>query len=447
VDYTGVAALKSKVLEALYRHFRDRHLAAGSPRDQAFRDFVAAGGDRLRHFAIFEALRGRFRGADGSLLTWRDWPADYGNPDAPAVSGFAAQHGAAVDFHCYLQWQADLQLGAVAESFERAGMVLGLNRDLAVGPAQNSAEAWSWQDVIAAGVSAGAPPDDFSPQGQVWNLPVFEPHRLREAAYGPMIELLRRNMSHAGALRIDHVMALARLFWIPDGTEGAAGGYVTYPLHDLLGILALESQRQSCLVIGEDLGSVPPGLREELSKAGILATRVVLFERDGEGHFTAPNDYPRQAVVTPATHDLPTLHGFWLGRDLDWRRRLGRLDEADYDAAVAARSRSRAQLLEWLATQGSDLVLDLSPAAENLRVPEGLVEAVHQALADAPAMLIQVQLDDVVGEEEAVNLPGTWRDYPNWRRKLGITLEDLADDPRVEALGKLLTRSATAENA
>ena len=438
VDYAGVAALKAKVLEALYRHFRDRHLAARTPRAQAYRDFVAEGGDRLRHFAIFEALRGRFRAADGALVPWQDWPADYGNPAVPLVVGFAAEHGAAVDFHCYLQWQADLQLKALAESFGRAGMVLGLNRDLAVGPARNSAEAWSWQDVIASGVSAGAPPDDFSPQGQVWNLPVFEPHQLREAAYRPMIELLRRNMSHAGALRIDHVMALARLFWIPDGAEGAAGGYVTYPLHDLLGILALESRRQSCLVVGEDLGAVPPGLREELAKAGILATRVVLFERDGEGRFTAPKDYPRQAVVTPSTHDLPTLHGFWLGRDLDWRRRLGRLDRADYEAAAAARSSSRAQLLEWLAAQGSDLVLDLDPAAESLEVPEGLVEAVHRALAGTPAMLIQVQLDDLVGEEEAVNLPGTWRDYPNWRRKLGTTLEELAGDRRLEELGKIL---------
>jgi (1->4)-alpha-D-glucan 1-alpha-D-glucosylmutase len=450
VDYAEVAALKAKVLEALFCHFRDRHLTADSPRAQAFRDFVAEGGDRLRHFAIFEALRGRFRAPDGTLLPWRDWPADYGHPEAPAVAGFAAQHGGAVEFHCYLQWQADLQLRAVAESFERAGMVLGLNRDLAVGPAQNSAEAWSWQDVIAAGVSAGAPPDDFSPQGQVWNLPVFEPHRLREAAYRPLIELLRRNMSHAGALRIDHVMALARLFWIPEGAEGAAGGYVTYPLHDLLGVLALESRRQNCLVVGEDLGSVPPGLREELAKAGILATRVVLFERDDAGRFTAPQDYPRQAVVTPTTHDLPTLHGFWLGRDLDWRRRLGRLDEADYEAAVAARSSSRAQLLEWLAESGSDLGSDLEsglgPAAEGLEVPEGLVEAVHGALTRAPAMLIQVQLDDLVGEEEAVNLPGTWRDYPNWRRKLGTTLEDLAGDRRLETLGRLLTRSATAED-
>jgi (1->4)-alpha-D-glucan 1-alpha-D-glucosylmutase len=443
VDYTGVAALKAKVLEALYRHFRDHHLAADSPRARAFRDFVAEGGDRLRHFAIFEALRGRFRAADGSLVEWRDWPKDYGDPEAPLVVGFAAEYEAAVDFHCYLQWQADLQLGAVAQSFERTGMVLGLNRDLAVGPARNSAEAWSWQEVIAPGVSAGSPPDDFSPQGQVWNLPVFGPHQLREAAYRPLIELLRRNMSHAGALRIDHVMALARLFWIPDGAEGAAGGYVTYPLHDLLGILALESQRQRCLVVGEDLGSVPPGLRDELAKAGILATRVVLFERDGEGRFTAPQDYPRQAVVTPATHDLPTLHGFWLGRDLDWRRRLGLLDEADYEAALAARAKDRVQLLEWLTTLG----LDIDPSAESLEVPNGLVEAVHRALADAPAMLIQVQLDDLVGEEEAVNLPGTWRDYPNWRRKLGTTLEELADDRRLAALARLLTRSGTANHA
>jgi 4-alpha-glucanotransferase len=221
---------------------------------------------------------------------------------------------------------------------------------------------------------------------------------------------------------------------------------VTYPLHDLLGILALESHRESCLVVGEDLGAVPPGLRDELAKVGILATRVVLFERDGEGRFTAPKDYPRQAVVTPTTHDLPTLLGFWLGRDLDWRRRLGQLDAADYEAAVATRSMSRAQLLEWLAELGLDLALDLDPESESLEVPEGLIEAVHRALADTPAMLIQVQLDDLVGEEEAVNLPGTWREYPNWRRKLGTTLEPLAADRRFSTLDRLLAPTASAQD-
>lgn len=412
VDYRGVSEAKTAVLGALHRHFRDHHLARDTPRAEAYRGFLAAGGEELHCFADFEAARA--------------------GPETSA------------ELHGYLQWQADLQLRAVAASIEGAGMALGLTRDLAVGPATDGAEAWSWRGVIAQAISAGAPPDDFNPQGQVWNLPVFDPLRLRDAAYRPFIELLRANMRHAGALRIDHVMALARLFWIPEGAAGSAGGYVSYPFDDLMGILALESLRHRCLVVGEDLGSVPGGLRERLADAGVLGTRVLLFEREGDGRYRPPESYPRQAIVTPTTHDLPTLAGFWLGRDLQWRARLGTLDAGERHAAEAQRGRARAELLNFLAARGMPLAA--VAAARDDQVPAGLIAAIHRALADAPAMLIAYQLDDILGEEEAVNLPGTSTEYPNWRRKLGTPLERLVSDPRLGSLAAWLRSSAPSDN-
>jgi len=283
----------------------------------------------------------------------------------------------------------------------------------------------------------GAPPDDFNLRGQDWGLPPMLPNRLKAAGYEPFITALRVAMRYAGALRIDHVMALMRLFWVPEGTVPVDGAYVDYPFSELLGIVALESRRNHCLVIGEDLGTIAPGVRAALAAAGVLSYRPLYFERTAEGEFTPPENYPKQALVTVGTHDLPTLAGYWAGRDIAARTRL-RLypDEEARATALVARTRDREQLLRALEHAG---VLAASAAPRRMTVD--LMVAVHRFLARTPSMVMAVQLEDVFGQDAQVNLPSTTENqYPNWRRKLAIPLESWAANRRFAALTRMLRK-------
>ena len=433
VDHPGVAAAKLPLLAAAYGNFRARHLAADTARAGDFRRFVAAGGEPLRRFARFLAIRGALQAGGGGVPAWADWPAELQDPESPAVAALAAREAVQVDYHLYLQWQAELQLAAVARVADAAGMAIGLYRDLAVGAARDAAESWSDHALLARQATVGAPPDLYNREGQNWGLPPPRPAALAEAGYAPFVELLRANMRHAGALRIDHAMALARLFWIPVGRRGGAGTYLHYPFRDLAALVALESQRQRCLVIGEDLGSVPEGFRDRLSERAILSYRVLWFERGHDGGFKAPGDYPALAIAIPTTHDLPTLAGFWTARDIERRAALGLYpDEAARRREVDQRAADRHHLARALAAAGLPAP---DPNALDGTVPAMLAPAVHAYVGRSGALLAAFQLDDVLGELEAVNLPGTFREYPNWRRKLGMDLEDLAEDPRLAALG------------
>ena len=270
----------------------------------------------------------------------------------------------------------------------------------------------------------GAPPDDYNPAGQNWGLPPPIPERLRTTGYAPFIATLRANMRHAGALRVDHVMGLMRLYWIAEGMPNAQGAYVHYPLHDLLGILALESQRNQCMVIGEDLGTVPDEMRQAMHDYGVLSYRLLYFERRDGGDFKAPAEYPAAALVAASTHDLPTLAGFWAGRDLQLRLELGLYPSGEaHQQQILERAQDRARLL--LALQREGLLpagQSLDPAASPEMTPE-LMRAVHSYLARTPAKVLMVQLEDVLGVLDQVNVPGTTDQYPNWRRKLPLELE------------------------
>ncbi len=279
--------------------------------------FVAEGGERLRRFAAFEAIA-----ASRPAVPWQRWPDELRRPDDPGVARFAARHAREVDFAMYLQWVADRQLAQAAASARASGLGIGFYRDLAVGAAPDGAEAWATQSALARGVSIGAPPDPLGPEGQVWNLPPPLPDALAATGFEGFRALIAANARHAGALRIDHVMGLARLFWVPDGATANEGAYVRYPLDDLLGALALESHRARCLVVGEDLGTVAEGFRERLDAADVLSYRVLWFERDGET-FREPRRYPAKAAACVSTHDLPTIRGWWNGVDIDERRALG----------------------------------------------------------------------------------------------------------------------------
>ncbi len=441
VDYAGVAAAKGEVLELLYRQFRNAHLARNSARGRDFRRFQADGGETLRRQGLYEALQEHLFAEDPSRWGWPAWPAPYRRPDSKAVREFAASHGERIEFFLYLQWLADAQLGAAGHRSLELHLGIGLYLDIAVGADIGGCEVWSHQDLYALGSHVGAPPDDFNRKGQDWGLPPLDPVRLREAAYAPFIAMLRENMRHAGAIRLDHVMGLMRLYWVPEGRSPAEGGYVLYPFDDLLGILALESVRSQCLVVGEDLGTVPNAVRAALRPLKVYSYHVLLLEREADSAFPPPARYPSQSLAAVSTHDLPTLGGFWKGLDLDVRGELGLFpDEATREALIVARARDRAQLLVALEREG---LLPPGTGVHPVAVPEmtdELARNVHRMLSRSPSQILMVQMEDVLGVLEQANLPGTVDQHPNWRRKLPLELEAWKTDRRAAALFEELAR-------
>lgn len=420
VDYDGVRAAKYEVLQLLYASFRrDR------ARRRRFAEWHAASPKELRDYAVYEALREAL-GSGG----WQSWPAGFRSRGSSQVKRFLEnrKHRERVAFHAYLQWNARLQLDQVQRRAHQLGMPVGLYFDLALGA--GGAEVWSDQGAYATQVSIGAPPDEFNPRGQDWGLPPYAPRALRAAGYRPFVDLLRANMPQGGALRLDHVMALARLYWIPRGNKPDQGGYVRYPLEDLLGLLARESRRRRCMVIGEDLGTVTPELRKALNDAGVLSYRPLLFEKDAGGEFLPPAAYPREALTCVSTHDLPTWRGFWEGHDLALRRQAGL--SVDFEKETANREREKAKLRQALEREGGD-----ASAA-----------AAHAFLARTPCKLLMVQPEDVFELVEQANLPGTVDQHPNWRRKLPVSLERWKADARVQRLAQSMAeRSFSGEEA
>jgi (1->4)-alpha-D-glucan 1-alpha-D-glucosylmutase len=435
VDYEGVARAKLPMLELLYRQARHDAESGATSRWIAFDAFKTKGGDALRHHALFEALQAHFAAGDSSVSGWPAWPPPYRDPDASAVRAFADAHAGRVDFHAWLQWQAALQRADAAALARTCGAAIGLCADLAISVDRGGADAWAQQTLYGGGVSVGAPPDAFNAGGQDWGLPPWIPRRLREAAYAPFIATLRANMRDAGALRIDHVMGLRRLYWVPAGAMPAHGAYVRYPFEDLLGLVALESRRQRCLVIGEDLGTVPDQVREALAANDILSYRVLLFEREAHGAFKPPSAYPEPALATASTHDLPTLTGWWEGTDIALRAAHGQLrTDTGVDDAMAERIRDRGRMLEALAAAAllpEDTPVD--PLATP-RLTPALALVLQRYLARTPSALLIVQAEDALGVAEQANLPGTTVEHPNWRRRLPVDLDDLESDVRVRAL-------------
>jgi len=444
VDYAAVAALKRPVLEALFRRFRSRDLGsdgrARTPFGEAYLAFQRDGGAALAAFATFEALHEQFMQREGGGFSWHEWPAAMRDPNSPEVRAFAAKRRERVEFFQWLQWEADRQLAAAAEAGRRSGLALGLYRDLAVGVDPHGSEAWADQQLVAPGAAIGAPPDPLSRAGQDWGLAPFSPLALKRRGFAPFIAALRANMRNAGILRIDHVMGLQRLYWIPRGKPATAGAYVDYPLGDLLRLVALESHRQACAVIGEDLGTVPDGFRETMRAANVLSYRIFAFERRDGGRFVPPQDYPPLAAASAATHDLATLKGFWVSRDIAWRRRLGTYPDAAAAAAEAAdRDHARRELLEALAAEGllpRERFSEFLPADGEPVFTAELGNAVHAFLARSQARLMLVQVEDIAGECEQANLPGTSTGHPNWCRRMAQSLEAIlagADFVRVAA--------------
>jgi 4-alpha-glucanotransferase len=428
VDYETVTELKLAVLRKLFEACR-----ADTRRWRAFQAFRRDLGETLERNCLFLALREHFAARSPELADWHVWPEDHRQPDAASVARFREQHGDRVEFFAWTQFVADEQLGAAAALATRHGMPVGLYRDLAIGADGSGAETWANAAAVVSGASVGAPPDIGNPSGQDWGLPPFHPVQLRNEAYRGFIDLIRANMRHAGGLRIDHVMGLRQLWWVPAGHAPRDGAYVRYPMDDLIGILALESQRNRCLVVGEDLGTVPEGFREQLAAANILSYRVLSFEQNpGTGVFLPPADYPRPALAVVGSHDLPTLRGWWDGVDLDLKQNLQLFPGGDEEAAEQRRlrQRDRSRLLEALRAEG--LITSVAEPGFQL-----LAEAVHAYLARTPSMLAMAQIDDLTGESEQVNLPTTSTEHPNWRRRLRMTLRELEQRPELNNVARI----------
>ena len=402
VDYALVHRRKHAALAAAFD---------GGQWDAAgFAAFRHAGGEALERFALFNALAEHF-----APRPWRDWPAALARPDAPGIAAFRRTHATPIAYHAWLQWIAERQLAEAA----RAGA--GLYRDLALGVDPDGADVWADPAQFLSGARIGAPPDAFARAGQDWGLPVPDPRALRAGGYTPFIAALRANLRHAAALRIDHVMGLDRLYVIPAGADARDGAYLRYPLADLLGILTLESHRQRCLLVGEDLGTVPDGLRARLDAAAVLSTRLLLFERWPDGLFRRPGTYPRLALAAFATHDLPTFRGWWEGRDLP-------------PEAAAARAHERALLLAALADRG------LAPAGVDAATTDdpaalaALLHAIHQFLARGPSALVLASLGDLLAETVQLNHPGMAAEAANWRHRYRLPMEGLGSDSLARSL-------------
>ena len=407
VDYPAVWAAKRRVLHAAWQRF-----GPADPRHEAFLAFRAKGGAALAHFAAFNALAERAGHSDA-----RAWPAGLRHGEDTGVAAFCAREAAEVGFHAWMQFMADAQM------HEAAARGPGLYRDLAVGMAPDGAELWSGDQAFLHGLSVGAPPDPLGPLGQVWGVPPPDPIASAERGHAGFAALIRANMRHAAALRIDHVLGLKRLFLVPDGASAAEGCYLDQPFEAWLGEIALESRRAHCAVVGEDLGTVPDGLREVLGAARALSYRVLWFERDGTA-FRPPFHYPALAAACVATHDLPTLAGWWEGTDIAERASLGLLNEAGAAAARAEREAERTALFAALREAGLAV-----PRTVDGPLPPELAGAIHAYVSATPSLMLLVQAEDLAGERFAVNLPGTDRERPNWRRRIALDAEGLFATP------------------
>jgi len=439
VNYTEVARIKFEILRVLYQHFREQHVAGNSARAQAFHEFKAHTDPILRINSVFDALQQHFHTQDASVTGWQQWPLAFHDPQSPAVAEFCDAHQGQIGFFDYLQWQAELQLGAVNQRCQDSGMPLGLYHDLALGANAGGAETWLNSHLYASQAHLGAPHDDFNPKGQDWGIPPPIPDRLVGARYEPFVTILRAAMRHSQALRVDHVMGLMRLFWLPVDATTPEGAYIKYPLWDLMGLLALESQRQQCLIVGEDLGTVPDEVRSAMNTFGILSYRLLYFSRNHDEEFMLPEHYPVQSLCAIATHDLPTLRGFWTGADLAIREKLMLYpNEEAKRHQQFVRQLDRERLLRALERVGlSNAEISVHGAAAH-DFPPALAQAIHIYLGRSQAKLLTIQPEDIFGQINQINVPSTTSQYPNWRYKVALNLEDWCADLRLQALANAL---------
>ncbi len=450
VDWASVVPRRLKFLRALFDDFRRQ-----GPADKVgkFQEFRRRGGEALESHACYEALHHHYRDELGAANGWQQWPADLHDPQSAAVKLYAAAHEEDMSFHVFLQWLADAGLQHAQHDARAAGMSVGLITDLAIGTDARGSHAWSRQGEMLGGVSVGAPPDLYQPQGQSWGLTAFSPRALHHNGYSAFIETLRAALAHAGGVRIDHILGLARMWLIPQGAQAADGVYLRYPFNDMLRLIALEAWRHRAIVVGENLGTVPEGFNEQLERTGILGMNVLWFERapqvarapDIESgaevesepkHIDQPSRAPYVdpllwspfSMATPTTHDLPTIHGWWAGRDLEWRRRLGQLSDDESAQQLAERNQDKKAL--WRAMEEAGCVSKAEPDTPDIAPRDAILSFV----ARSPGPLLAVSLEDLLEAIDQPNLPGGDSEsdvsHPNWTQCLSVGVEEIFTDNR-----------------
>ncbi|WP_426210557.1 4-alpha-glucanotransferase [Pseudomonas sp. TWR2-1-1] len=426
IDWPAATVAKQTLLRQLYEDF----LLGEQPLSEDFNQFRDSGGEALENHCRFEALQA-LHVAEHQSIDWRLWPEQWRDPDSPALLIFAEEHAHEIGYYAFCQWLIARCLAQAQKAARDSGMAVGLIADLAVGADGGGSQAWCRQDELLAQLTVGAPPDLLNRQGQGWGISAFSPDGLKRNGFRAFIEMLRANFAYAGGLRIDHVMGLQRLWVIPLGAPAHEGAYLYYPVEDMLRLLALESVRHQAIVMGEDLGTVPDGLREKLSERSILGMRVLLFEQDYGARFRPILDWPDNALATTSTHDLPTLNGWWLERDIDWNARLGMVDQVTEAHWRENRQQERDGLRNALGQDPQNFI-DESTGADQV------LDASARFLGHTRAPLVLLPIEDALGLQEQANLPGTVSTHPNWCRRLGADGETLLDSPDVSRRLELL---------
>lgn len=421
IDWPGVAQLRDRLLAQLYQQFQDD----GGALQEDFLAFRHLGGAELLQHCCFQVLQLR-RVDAGDGLDWRGWPEPYRDAGSVELGHFMVEEEQAISQQAFGQWLLARGLQQVQRQAREAGMGIGLIADLAVGAEPSGSQAWMRQDELLTGVSVGCPPDILNRAGQNWGICAFSPEGLRRNGYRAFIEMLRANLRYVGGLRIDHILGLRRLWVIPAGAEPQDGAYLDYPIQDLLRLICLEAERAQTIIIGEDLGTVPPGLHETLAEHGILGMRVLLFEQQ-HGHFIAPPHWPDSALATSSTHDLPTLEGWQKGRDIDWREQLGQRDRESAADERNARQHETYALRRAL--------------IENAIQADPVLDGAIEFLGATPAPLVLLPLEDALASVEQPNLPGPGDSHPNWRRRFDTDAAQLLDTPAVRARLERLRRA------
>lgn len=433
IDYREVAKLKEKALREGFSYFYDNHYISDTLRGLEFKNYVKEQGMALERFSVFMAI-GKEK---GNIYDMRQWHPALRDPESPETHKFKKNHGREILFYQYIQWQIDKQLEAVSKRANELGMRIGLYNDLAVGSAKGGFDAWAYREVLGEAVSVGAPPDSFNPNGQDWGVCPFIPEKLKESGYEPFLRVIRENLRHGGALRIDHALGLFRVFLVPEGMSPKEGAYLRYPSEDLLRIIALESVRNKAVIIAEDLGTVTEEAREALRRFKMLSYRLFYFERRWPSRdFLPPGSYPEVALTSVTTHDLPTLYGFWIGRDIEVKGVLGLYPNSSLrDRDIEERKTDKALILEEV-----NLFLPEGFPQDAESIPEmtsPLCLSVYRFLAQTPCKLVAVSLDDIIGVLNQQNLPGTVDEYPNWRQRHPLEVSAILSDERLMELASV----------
>ncbi|TAN45346.1 MAG: 4-alpha-glucanotransferase [Nitrospirae bacterium] len=436
INYERVASLKFEALGHAFEYFYKHDYLAGTSSGRNFRDFTENLDGELDAFAAYMALAEKI----GCAFNWQAWPEKYKTNRSKTTEAFKAKNKKKIIFYKYIQWVIELQQAEIAKLAQASGMSVGLYHDLAIGSSGGGSDDWAHQDVIAFDVDVGAPPDGFNPKGQNWGFPPIKPESLIETGYEFLVQTLRRNMKHGGAIRIDHALGIFRLFWIPGGTEASAGAYVRYPSEDILRIIALESMRNKTIVIAEDLGTVGDDIKERLMSFKMLSYRLLYFERNyPDPSFRQPEAYPSMALCAVTTHDLPTLSGYWQGRDIMLRNKLGLYrDEDAMKADLLDREKIRKLLIEAL--NSKDIRME-----ETDEMTEELCLAVYEYLSKSPSKLLSVSLDDITGARDQQNMPGVTTAYPSWMRKTLLTVDELKSVSIVRRLSHIFEKDGRSK--